>query len=218
MASGIENNPYAQSRALWDDLYGSVQLRLQNAYRVIAALALALVICMICLSMLSLKSTVKPYVALLRGDELITVKSFQSPESEAIKPQLAIQLAKQFILASRTVSLDEHINQQYHVQAYSYIAGSASDVLKSYLAARQLQHLQSAQVTTVLMKSPQVLDIRWQEDERNRATGELIRSSHYSAELTFSFQKPSHDLIVSEHNPFGFYITSLVWARDRVIQ
>jgi type IV secretory pathway TrbF-like protein len=218
MAKSIVDNPYAQSLALWDDLYGSVQLRLQNAYRVIACLSLVLVVTIVGLTVMSFKSNVKPYVALLRGDELITVKSFQDQQANTVKPQLAMQLVKQFITSARSVSLDPEQNQHNHVQAYSYIGGSATDVLKAYFASRQTKDLQAIQITTVLMKSPHVMDIRWKETRRNRSSGETIASEIYSAEITFSYQTPSQDLVVADHNPFGFYITSLAWARDRATQ
>jgi type IV secretory pathway TrbF-like protein len=217
MAKGIENNSYAQSLALWDDLYGSVQMRLQNAYRVIACLSVAVVITVISLMAVSLKASVKPYVALLRGDELISVRSFRSAQDDEMKPQLAMHLAKQFIIASRSVTLDNKLNQQHHVQAYSFIAGAASGVLKSYFANRDVGCMQDIAITTILLKSLSVMDIRWKETKRNRQTGEVVSSNHYSAELTYAYHKPSQDLVVAEHNPFGFYITQLVWTKDRAI-
>ena len=212
------DNPFLQSRALWNDLYGDVQIKLENAYRVIFILAVVIVIAMISMVVMASQSHVKPYLTVLHGSDVLTVRDTESTEFATLQPKLAELLARQFIQHARAVSSDATMNTQHQIHAFAHVAGPAVTWLKT-----QFQHDPSDEepmrhviVDTVLMKSEKTLDVRWSEDTLDAKSGERLNRQHYSAELNFTFQPPSNDTSVAEHNPLGFYITHILVAKDRV--
>ena len=70
-------------------------------------------------------------------------------------------------------------------------------------------------ITSVLQKSNNTIDVRWQEEWYNSTQGEHLKTINYLAELTFDFSTPSNDPIVLQNNPLGFYVKQLVWDEER---
>lgn len=212
-------NIYFQSKLLWNNLYGDIETKLENAYRIIAILAGVIMLAIIGFIVIAGQSRVQPYVAVLHNNDLLTVTDVNAVDAKAFKPKLALMMAKQFIQASRTVSVDRQINQNNRLKAYAFVRGAAAKRLGEYYEkhnpdtlARNAIH--SVQITTLLRKSEKTLDIRWQEEVRSRKSGEIIESRPYSAEMTFDFDKTSGNRVIAGQNPLGFYIDQLVWAED----
>jgi len=211
-------NPYFQSRLLWDDLYGSVQKRCENSYRLLAVMMLVNVMAIGGLIATAMQPKTKPYVALIRGHELITAKEYNRNAFKKSQPILATLFTKAFIQASRNVSLDSEVNQANRVKAFSFVSGSATQVLKEQLffdaKKGNAHHLHHAVITTLLLKTPHAIDVRWREIIRDSRSGEIISQESYAADITYAFKKPSNDPVILSHNPLGFTITSLSFAKD----
>lgn len=63
------NNPYLQSRLLWDELYGNTQTRLENSYRMIWLLVMSVLATIAGIIYVSTQSQIKPYVAVIRDND-----------------------------------------------------------------------------------------------------------------------------------------------------
>lgn len=210
------DNPYLQSRAMWNDLYGDVQTRLENAYRIILLLAVVIVIAIIGMVTMASQSRVQPYLTVLHGNEMLTVHDAHSSDFHTLKPLLAQMQAKQFIRQARSYSVDAQVNRQQLINAYSHALGPAVSWLKSQVRESH-SSLTQVFIETVLLKSDKTLDIRWREQTLHRKTGEVITTQHYSAELTYRFQPEQADSELSEQNPLGFFITHVVMSKDHGI-
>lgn len=217
MSKKITDNPYIQSRLLWNDLTGGIQTKLENSYRLLFICCSCLIITISGLVYMASQSLIKPYVVMLRGDELVTINELKADEFKSLESKLAIHLIHKFILRSRTLSSDEQINEQNRVASFSVTSGIAATVLRDHFKKIQEKNqLVFIEVQSILVKSAGVIDIRWIETKRHQMTGETLKRNHYSAEISYQFNQPSLDPIVSKHNPLGFYITELAWAKDLV--
>lgn len=211
----VSHNPYLQSRSLWNDMYGSIQVKLQNAYRIIFILAVVIIVLALSLVVVSGRSHIKPYLVVLKGNDVLTVNEFSSPDFNRLQSKLAVILAEQFLVNARAWSSDRAVNQSNHIKALSVVSNEATKILKTYFAnAKDSVVSRQILIHTVLLKSPHTLDLRWQEILRDNQSGELLGQQDYSAQITFMFNDPHLSEQQKAFNPLGFYITQLVWARD----
>ncbi len=196
-------------------MYGDIEMKLVRANLVIIVLCLLLVISTMGLIIMSMKSRVQPYVTVLHGNELLTLTKFDQPKLATLKPKLAMLLGREFIQKTRGVSIDADINQSNFIYALSMTSGAATGVVKDH-QNKQSKNIVNLQITSVILQSPHVIDIRWLETMRDPKTGERLNSQHYSAELTFQFQPTSKNQLIAKNNPLGFYITNVAWSQDNV--
>ena len=216
----LANNPYLQSRALWNDMYGSIQTKLENSYRVIFVLSLVILTTVIGLVIIAGETKIKPMPFIVHGNEVLTVANTNTAEFQSLKPVLATYFIKQFIRSARTVSVDGQANANNKIAALSLVTGEATQVLKEFYEKNNpnllaQQWVKNIIITSVLPKSTHTLDVRWQEDWRNVHSGELIQSQHYIAQLNYHYQTPSQNEIILRHNPLGLAITHLAWSLDQ---
>jgi len=215
----VADNPYLQSRALWDDIYGSLQDKLENAYRIIFILASVIAIAIVALVIMATHNRIQPYLAVLHGDEVLTVHDMQSSDFNTLKVKLATVIAKEFIQTTRSVSLDDDVNRRHRIQAFSFVAGPAMQTLKRYYEKEDAKSqtnrpLTHAVIQTVLIKSSHSLLLRWQELQLDRHTGDILARDYYTAELTYAFQPKKPNAIIASHNPLGFTISDFAWAKE----
>ncbi|OGT50852.1 MAG: hypothetical protein A3F17_09300 [Gammaproteobacteria bacterium RIFCSPHIGHO2_12_FULL_41_15] len=210
------DNPYLQSKVLWNDLYGSVEEKLRFSYRIIIALSVTLLACTMGLIVVATQSRVQPYVTVVHGNELLTLHNFNQPGLNEFKPKLALLLAREFIQKARNISADPKVNQQNFIAALSMTSNGATHVLKDYHQS-MTTHLKQITITSLILQSKKALHLRWQEITRDAKTGDVLSTENYSAELTFEFTKASTNPLIAEQNPLGFYITSLAWSQDYAV-
>ena len=208
-------NPYLASKLLWNDLYGDVESKLVRAQQHIFVLCGLLVLTILSLTVIAMKSRVQPYVAVLHGNELLTLNQFDQPKLTTLKPKLAALMSREFIKDLRGVSLDARVNRDRFIRALSMSSGAATGVVKDY-HQRKINNIVHLQINSVILQSPQAMELRWLEVTRDSRTGDLLSRHHYAAELTFRFEKTSSNTLIAKHNPLGFYITSLAWSKDHV--
>ena len=212
----INNNPYLQSRALWEDIYGSVHDKLKKAYRLQFALIGVVTILTIGLVVVSGRSEIKPYLTVLKGNEVITVHDFDAVEADNLKPKLAEMLAKNFLVQARGVSTDSTVNNANRMKALSVTSGGTTNTLMGYLRNNPpiKNTTRTINVETVLHKSAHSITLRWQEVTTNSHTGKAITNEHYTADLTYEFDSDQLTDIQRHYNPTGFTLTSLSWSKD----
>lgn len=213
------DNPYIQSRLMWNDLYGDLQLKLENAYRIIVVLSIVIAIAMIGFVVIAGQSRVKPYLTVLHGNTLLTTADSQSNSFQQFKPKLAQLLTKQFLDAARTVSVDHKVNQSNSLKTYAFVRGAATRTMGDFYKAHNPNQIAKTQVrsihvTSLLVRSEHTFDLRWQEEVRDVKTGVVVESEPYSAEITFAFDEPSKNDLIASINPMGFYVEQIIWAKD----
>ncbi len=206
-------NPYLASKQLWNDLYGAVETKLARANFIIIVMCVLLAISTMSLVVMALKSRVQPYVAVLHGNELLTLTKFDTPQLVTLKPKLAALMSREFIQKVRGVSIDPDVNQNNFIQALSMTSGAGTGVVKDYHRHKP-QNITNLQITSLILQTPHVIDIRWLEASRDPKTGTKLNSRHFSAELTFRFDVTSTNSLIAKHNPLGFYITNVAWSKD----
>ncbi|MDF1761034.1 MAG: type IV secretion system protein [Coxiellaceae bacterium] len=217
--NSIAANPYLQSRAMWNELYGNLQIKLENCYRIVFILSVALIISMISLIVIAGESKVKSVPFIVHGDDLLTLTNEQQLPAKQLHSRLSFYFIKQFIAASRAVSADGVINSNNTIKAYALSQGEATGVLKAYYEkndpnALATHKVRDIEITSLLRESKSTIDVRWFERLRDVHTGLLIKKTPYIARISYQYQKPSTDQTILHYNPLGFVITYLSWSVD----
>lgn len=213
-------NPYLQSKLLWNDVYGGLQIKLENSYRIIFALSIVIVIAIIGFVIVSGETKIKPIPFVIHGNDIITLNNQDKTSFDSVKPKLSLMLARNFIRHVRSVSTDSTVNDNNRISTLSFVTGAASKTIKSFyeknnanqLATHVIRHVK---ITSILRASNHTLNVRWRENTRSSRTGDLIKSEPYIAQITYQFSKPSQNPIILQHNPLGFEITQLSWSADQ---
>lgn len=209
------NNPYLQSRALWNDLYGHVQTKLENANRIIVILALVIVVAVVSMLWVSSRHQVKPYLTVLHGNQLLTTHDTASDEFDHLMPKLAIVMSEEFIQHSRSFSHDASMNKEHQIDAFAHATGPAVVWLKTQFRDVLVNQIRRVHVINILMKTNRTLSVRWSEDTLDAKSGERLSREFYSGEMQFAFQEPSSDEEIAFYNPLGFYITQIVFGKEQ---
>lgn len=213
----LNDNPYLQSRALWSDIYGTAQERLQNAHRILIALVLVIIIMALGMVRVGMQSKVRPYVAVLHGNDMLMLQPNESLEP-GVRSKLSLMLANEFIIHARSYSSDDTMNQQYRVQSLAVVSNQAAHSLQRYWQTQALAQntIRQVVVKTVLMRSEKTIAIRWVENTLESETGNVVSAIPYFAEFQVQYGEPSSNLELQKYNPFGFYVTQLVWSQDSI--
>ena len=128
----LPHNPYLQSKVLWNDLYGSLQVKLENSYRIIFILSLVIVLALIGFIIVAGESKVIPYVTVIHGNEVLTLDRSRPQELKTWQPKLAGFFARNFIQYARSVSADAEVNAQNKVAAFALASGATTERLKTF--------------------------------------------------------------------------------------
>lgn len=211
------NNPYLQSRALWNDLYGDIQTKLDNAYRLLAVVSAVLIVSVLSVVWMAMQHQVKPYLTVLHGSQALTLHEEASSEFQALKPKLAQIYSKQFIEAVRSRSVDDTMNRQHQIEAYSHASGEAVSWLKQQWQQTSSEFLRHIHVNTVLIKTDRTMSLRWTEETRDPKSGETLQRDQYTADMQYTFQAPSSDSELAARNPLGFYVTHIVVGKEQAL-
>lgn len=217
---GLKNNPYLQSKAIWNDLYGNVQLKLENSYRIILALCGALLLTVLGLVIVAGETTVKPVPFIIHGNELISSTQMLQAGSESIKPALSFYFVRSFIDSARSVSADRIVNANNKMKALAVCNDAAEKVLEDFFDKNSPDriaehHTKSIQITSILRESPATVDVRWKEEWRDTQSGTLIDTKRYIARISYSYKTPSQNQRILAFNPMGFAINYLSWSEEK---
>lgn len=213
-------NTYLESKALWNDIYGGIQAKLENAYRIIFYLIVVIAVAIIGLVICACEIKVKPMPFILHGNDVITLSDENTRSFESIKPKLSLMMAENFIRHARMMSSDNTVNTNNHIAALSMVNGAATEVLKNYFESQKsnavLQNSTvNVQINSILADSNHSLQIRWTEKTRNAQSGDISTTSQYIAEMTYAYQSPSSNSIILKNNPLGFVVTHLSWSQEQ---
>jgi len=216
----LPKNPYLQSKVLWNDMYGSLQLKLENSYRIIFILSAVIATALIGFVIVAGETKVVPYVTVIHGDEVITLNKSPAESLQGVQPKLALYFAKKFIRSVRAVSADGDVNAANKIGSYFFVTSEATQVIKDFYEKNNpdtiaRDSVKDVAITSVLRASAHTLVVRWSEDWRSVRSGKRLRTQKYIAEIVYSYKKPSQNRTILRSNPLGFYITHLSWSQDR---
>lgn len=218
--AALSKNPYLQSKALWNDMYGDLEDKLCRSQRLNMLFLGVIAIALIGFVIIAGQSKVEPIPFIIHGNEVVTVADTRSRDYQGLQPKLAIYFIKQFIRNVRSVSTDGTMNAVHKIAALSFVKNDAVEILKEFYEKHDpnvvaLKFVKDISITSILKVSLDTFNVRWREDWRNNRTGEHVRTKHYIAELKFQFDDPSDNVAILKNNPLGFYITHLSWSLDQ---
>lgn len=219
--NALANNPYLQSKVLWNDMYGSLQVKLENSYRIIFILSVVIGLAMVGFMVVAGESKVQPYVTVIHGNEVLTLDQSTDRALQALHPRLALFFTKNFIQYARSVSADGEVNAQSKMAAYSLVGSAATERLKQFYVKNNpdtiARHfIKEIHITSVLRTTAHTIDVRWREDWHAVQSGKLEKTQYYIAQLSYQFEKPSDNPRILRVNPLGYTITQLSWSEDQV--
>jgi type IV secretory pathway TrbF-like protein len=137
-------------------------------------------------------------------------------QSISVQDEKLINFAiNQFILNARTVVKDNAAQTALLDKVYAYSANQTLSFLHDYYQQHNPFEMATHATVTVSMVSslPMSHDtwqITWDETEHNVSDGSTIKTTRWVANLTYQLGDVNPRFI--NDNPFGFYITQIIWA------
>ena len=209
------DSPYVKGRAAWNELYGSTVTQLENSYRIIAMLALVIILLGCVIGHIASQSRLKPYVvevssngSVVTGMEATNFDGSSIPEN-AIKGSLY-----KFILYSRGVTGDPQVDQDNVYAAQALTTGNAFTTLSNYyqqsnpLIVGKTEKV-SINVLYEIKRTDNSYEVAWQETATT-LDNEPISQKNFIAEITYQLG----DVKDIRYNPLGLYITDLTWTEQ----
>lgn len=210
-------NPYLAAKAEWDNRIGSARVQAFN-WRIFALASMILSVILACgLIYQSTKSTVTPYIVEVSADGAARAvgparEATFVPQEKEIKYFLG-----QFIIKTRTLTMDPVVSKQNWVTAYAFMRPAAANkmndlVKKENPLAKMGQETVQANIRVVVPVSKNTFQIRWTEDVFTK-DGAVKESYRMTGLFTVDFTAPKteQELMV---NPLGLYISDFSWSRE----
>lgn len=210
----ISDNPYLQSRKIWQDLYGNAENRYKWSRRINLLLGFGLVVSIFGLISLGGESKIVPYVILMRNNEVIATGATVQSKFDSMRPQLGQYFLQQFITNMRSVSVDGNIAKQNMITAYALSKGDATKQLKDYFDKGNKYILAQSETVSIqiyyINKLPNnVYEAGWAEDTKDIKTNQDLGIKKYVGQFTYDWGGTPTNSIIFQYNPFGFYVLTI---------
>ncbi|MGB6977201.1 MAG: type IV secretion system protein [Gammaproteobacteria bacterium] len=216
MKSGSLENPYvsgAEGRKEWNDRYLNLATEVRHwkiAFFVAAAMSVVLAVV---IARIATESHVQPYVIETNASTPIALASLQTVSIK--DPKLVNYLINQFVINAKTILTDTQAEKALLNKVYAYSAGDTLQYLRDYY--QQNNPINLAEQFTVSVKivnsmpiSNNTWQVIWDETKQNTASGEMLNTTRWMADITYQMNKVNPNFI--NDNPFGLYITHLTWS------
>lgn len=210
----IQDNPYLKGREAWNDLYGSQTTKLENAYRIMMLMGVALIVAMIGFVIVAGQSKVTPYIVKVQDNHVLGVSPAE--QHMPINQQLVDYFINKFITDVRSVRADNAVQKTYSSTAYALTQGQAANMVKEYFNSNDPFTLnqkvtRDVEINYTLPVSEHSYQVSWTERTRDM-NGNLLTKESYVAVLSYKFGKVVSGL--EDYNPFGIYITNISWNKS----
>lgn len=213
----IKNNPYLQSRALYNDIYGNAENRYHRARILNYMLSGCLILSIIGMTYIGSQSKYIPYVVQVQDGQILYGNVANQSNISKERPLLAVYFLKRFLITARSVSVDGGNDISNEKIAFSFTSGMATKTLSDYLDNHD--PIKIAQNHSITLKINYINKLKgdsyqsgWTEIYRNSTNGNIIATAKFNGTFTTKWNKPSHNLSILKRNPFGFYVTSIAWT------
>lgn len=217
-AKGIEDNPYLQSRALWNDLYGSEQEKHRKSRRLNFVLTGLLALAILGNIYVASESKFIPYVVEVQNGQIIYTGVAEHSNFATMKSALAGYFIQEFVKSSRSVSVDGYIEKSLQKKAFALTSGAATTELAELFKKNDpytivKKRTISIQINYVnLLPDSPAFQVGWTEISRDSRTGNTLFKKHFVGQFDFAWKSPSQSEVILENNPFGFYVTNISWT------
>lgn len=218
MATNQNNNPYLNAQMTWRDYVGSI-VGSRNLMIIITLLSL-------CTSLVAVsgvvyigsQSKLTPYIIevdkLGRSQFMGTV-----PNTDIKDPRVINVLLNDFIADYRTVSIDKELTVKALKRLYAKLSNNSpanKKISEFYTANKEKNNpfvradkeTVAVEVKTILRVTSDTYMVEWNEYVRDPATGKLMRTEYYKANVTIEYKDTanfSFDALID--NPLGIFIT-----------
>ena len=216
-SGAIDNNPYLQSRALWQDIYGNAKMRYRQSRKLNFRLLILVGLCIVGMIYIGSQSKYIPYVVQVQNGQVIYTGAASRSNFNGMKPALAKFFIQDFITSARAVSVDGYIEKNNQKKAYALTQGAATTELSTLFKARDpytivKKRTISVSVNYVNQLPNQAFRVGWTEISRDSQSGQMLYQKQFIGEFNFKWDTPSQSEFILQNNPFGFYVTNVSWT------
>lgn len=212
-----KTNPYFNAKGLWNHVYGGVEAKLYNTYRLLALAFFIIVLQTLGLIYMGTQSKIKPVVVEMQNGTVLGVADVSSAPM-GVMDKVVAQSMEQFITSWRTLTPDDDIEKRYMTETYAMTTGNATASIDNYFAQNNpsvlsTQFKVSVSINNVLKLSSHTYQVEWTE-YKETLSGVPVSQSQFTAQL--SYQASPNDVTdsIAAYNPFGLFITQISWAQN----
>ncbi len=215
--ASIENNPYLQSRALWNDIYGASEERYTKSRRLNLALTLLIAMSILGIIYIGSQSKFIPYVVQVQNGQVIYTSAANSSNFDTMKPALAKFFIQDFVSSARSVSVDGFFENSNQKKSYALSTGAATTELDQFFKSRDPFSIVKKRTISVSINYVNQLpnhdfQVGWTEISRDSQSGNILFQKQFVGEFDYVWKKPSQNEFILNNNPFGFYVTNISWT------
>ncbi len=216
-ADALPFNPYVAARREWDERYGDMITRAKN-WRFMAFLsALATLVAVAGIVVLSVRSKVVPFVVAI--DSLgRTVSAGTADATTTADEKLTKAVLFTWIEEVRLVTTDPFAQRKAIDRAYAHLAmgSEAQAFITAYYRAdppekRSQTQTVSIDVKSILPDSNRTYEIEWIETTHD-LNGGILATDHWKGSFTIALNPPTEERLM-RINPLGIYITDAAWTK-----
>jgi len=209
--------PYQKAAAEWDRRIGAAVVQAKN-WRLACLLTLLLAGFLTgATTFFALRSSIVPYIVEVgaNGEARVVDRAGQyayNPRGPQVKYYLS-----QFVLKTRSVSIDPVVTKNNWLSAYEFLTKSASVQMAEYIKKDDPmksigKEMVSVTINSIVNATKDTYQIRWKE-ERFSKEGGLVGTSYMTGLYTLVFQPPKKESQLLS-NPLGIYIKNFSFNKD----
>lgn len=213
------NNPYtkgAEGKKEWNDRYMNMAKATRNWQLAFCGLITVTIILSFTVAKIATQSKIKPYVVETNNGIPYAIKKI---DELSTKDQLLINYAvNQFISNAKTILNDTTAEKNLLDKVYAYSAENTLGFLQDFYAKNNPFELAGTQTTTVniinsMPLSKNTWQVIWDETKRSAKGDKVLSISRWMANITYKFGDVNPKFI--NENPFGIYITDIIWSQSQ---
>ena len=222
-AKSLEDS-YIADRAIYDEIYNRTGQQIKHQRRINYSL-LALVLLLI-MGLIFVGSQSKTEVAVVKIDannNIVSIEPAHQVDLASAIPNATAYFMQEFIVASRTVSVDYTVQAFFQRKAFAFTEGAASQTLSDFFVQRtELVNNREKTIEVTfenalpnLGGSSESIQIRWLETTKSIKTGDVIAQKRFTGQFAYELtENPPTDSDILTLNPLGFYLRHITWAED----
>ena len=211
------DNPYLQSRQLYNDIYGNAEQRYRRSRYLNYFLTGSILVAILGIIYIGSQSKYVPYVVQVQDGIVVYGNVAQQSNIDDQRPLLAVYFLRDFLSSARSVSVDGGNNASQEKKAFAFTTGMATTTLSDYIdhydpMTVAEDHTVTVKINYINKTAGNSYQCGWTEVYRDSANGQINGTKKFNGVFTSEWGKSSQNKSILENNPFGFYITSIAWT------
>lgn len=212
----VSNNPYVQSRLMYEDIYGCAEERYKKSRRFNFLLLGCVFLSILGVIYIGSESKFIPYVVEVQNGQVIYANTATESNIEPFRSKMAYYFLQGFIQSARTVSVDGTYQADQERKAFALTTGAATTKLSGYFDTHDpFKRAEKQMVSVTINYIKHISDsyeVAWTETVRDSTSGQVISQHQFSGTFMTQWGQPSQSNTVLKNNPFGFYISNFSWT------